>query len=84
MKKKNNKAQEHQLLKKLEVEKLREKGIQCPSYNPLPKRKEELTEKEKEILKQLKKREYFRNNKPKKAFVGWEYKDRFTYRKIEK
>jgi hypothetical protein len=75
--------QQHLIRKKLEVEKLREEGIQYPSYNPPPKRREELTKKEKKALEKLKQKEYLRNTTLDKAFVGWEYKDRYAYRKIE-
>lgn len=63
--------------------KFREQGAQIsfPEHNPLPKRKEELTKKQKKVAGLLKYKEKMRTAVPKKRFVGWEYKDRFSYRK---
>lgn len=55
--------------------------IEFPDYNPLPIRKKNLVGKQKEIANLLKKKEKERNNSSNKKFTGWEYKDRYSYRK---
>ncbi len=70
--------------KQIEVEKVKEKGIEFPSYNPLPKRKNEMSKKEKQAACELKKKERLRKTtKTTKTFVGWEYKDRYSHRKSD-
>lgn len=72
---------EHLMKKKSEVERVKEEGIKFPSYNPLPKKKEELTKKERKAAQMLRYKEYERKRTPNKVFIGWEYKDRYSYRK---
>lgn len=75
--------QERLLKKKSETEKLKEEGIQFPSHNPVPKREEELTKKEKIAADLLKQKESKRKQERRKVFVGWEYKDRYSYKKLD-
>jgi len=68
--------------KQNDILELKEKGIEFPSYNPLPKRKEEMSKKEKHALRMLESKERLRkSSKTARAFTGWEYKDRYSHRK---
>ena len=68
--------------KQNDVLKVKEKGFEFPSYNPLPKKKEEMTKKEQQALNRLENKERLRkSSKTSKAFTGWEYKDRYSHRK---
>lgn len=64
-----------------QLKEFKEKGLTFPSYNPLPQRSTEMTKGLKKINRKLKKLEKKRNETKTSSFVGWEYKDRFSYRK---
>ena len=80
-KRKLSSQQQRSEKKKNELIAVREEGIKFPDYNPLPERKENLTKKQKKVAGLLKYKEKMRNTTPSKPFVGWEYKDRYSYRK---
>jgi hypothetical protein len=58
------------------------KGITFPEYNPPPKRKEDMTKLEKSVKNSMRYQSYLRKRpKSGNSFVGWEYKDRYSYKK---
>lgn len=65
-----------------ELNKVKEEGIKFPEHNPLPKRKIEMKKSEKKTHNLLRYKEWLRTNTKPKNFTGWEYADRYTYRKV--
>lgn len=59
--------------------------IKFPDYNPPPKSISEMTEKERKTMRninnKIRKKKWEEKIKGKNGFIGWEYKDRFSYRK---
>lgn len=55
--------------------------IKFPDYKPIPKKKSEMSNKERQMLNALKLKENSRIRDKNTKFSGWEYKDRFSYRK---
>jgi hypothetical protein len=65
-----------------ELQKIREEGTEFPEH-PSPKRITQMRKDERKTHKLLKKKEQKRNTPKTKAFVGWEYKDRYSHRKTQ-
>ena len=66
-----------------ELKRIKEEGVQFPEHNPPPKRKAEMKKSEKKTHNSLRYKEWLRKRTKHKTFVGWEYADRYAYRKTE-
>lgn len=78
------KEKNRQRTKLNELEELKQKGIQFPDYNPPPERKKDLSGKLRHLANIIDQKTKARNRTKesrKTSFVGWEYKDRFSYKK---